>query len=60
MEELYNFLGNYAFPIVMCFVLLRINEKQDERHREENEKLNKTLENNTQAISELKDAINRR
>jgi len=60
MEDILNFIGNYAFPIVMCLILVRINEKQDERHKEETEKLNSTLINNTEALIELKDAIERR
>ncbi len=34
MNDFYEFIGNYAFPIVMCFVLINMNEKQDIRHTE--------------------------
>lgn len=50
MNDFYEFLGNYAFPIVMCFVLINMNEKQDIRHKEITDKL-------TSAITDLKDVI---
>lgn len=52
-QECATLLGNYAFPIVMSFMLLKMNETQDKRHNEQMDALRKSLDNNTDAIERM-------
>lgn len=65
MEDLLTLIGNYAFPIVCCCALFwkmdkdqkaqnDYMEKRDELHRDEINSLRQSLDNNTQALLELK------
>lgn len=65
MEDLLTLIGNYAFPIVCCCALFwkmdkdqktqnEYLEKRDELHRDEINSLRQSLDNNTQALLELK------
>lgn len=46
-------IGSLGFPIVACCVLFYEMEKQNERHKEEMDKLTESLNNNTLALSKL-------
>lgn len=50
-------LGNYAFPIVACFVMAWFVYYQDKNHSKEVDMLRQTVDNNTLIITELKDSI---
>ncbi len=50
----FNFIGSVGFPVVMCMVLFTFMSKEQETHKEEMEKMLRSLDNNTQAINELK------
>lgn len=65
MDQFLTLLGNYAFPIVCCAALFwkmdkdqknqqEYNTKRDELHRDEINSLRQSLDNNTQALIELK------
>lgn len=57
MDELQiiaEFIGQYGFPIVCCFVLFWSMEKEREAHREETRALTKALEDNTVVMTEIK------
>lgn len=43
----------FGYPIVLSAVLLYIMEKNNERHREEMEKVTEALNNNTLAVTRL-------
>lgn len=46
-------ISTVGFPIVICLIMIYINEKQDERHNNEITTLKESLENNTIAITKL-------
>lgn len=49
-----NLISNVGFPIAMCLVMLYYAKKQQDSHKEEMEHLRQSLDNNTEAIKELK------
>lgn len=50
-------VSSLGFPIVMCGVLVWLNVKQMNAHRESEEKFTQALSDNTKAYIELKDVI---
>lgn len=54
MTQIVSTLG---FPIVMCGVLVWLNVKQMNAHKESEENFTNALADNTKAYIELKDAI---
>lgn len=42
-----------GFPIVVCLIMIYLNEKQDERHMNEMHEIKQALENNTLALTQL-------
>lgn len=50
-------IANLGFPAILCAILLYLMEKNNERHKEELDKLNETIKNNTEAINKLSDKI---
>lgn len=54
MTQVVSTLG---FPIVMCGVLVWLNVKQMNTHRESEENFTQALSDNTKAYIELKEAI---
>ena len=57
LAEIERIIASNIFPIIMCFILLKVNEKQDERHNDTMKQFSKALANNTEAVIELKNAI---
>lgn len=54
MTQVVSTLG---FPVVMCGVLVWLNVKQMNSHRESEENFTQALSDNTKAYIELKEAI---
>lgn len=52
-------VGSLGFPIVMCGALFWRMVKSDEQHREEMDKLSAALNNNTIAITNLSDKLDK-
>lgn len=52
-------VGSLGFPIVMCGALFWRMVKSDEQHKEEMDKLSTALNNNTIAITNLSDKLNK-
>lgn len=52
-------IGSVGFPIVMCLILIYLVYKQGEDHKEEMNKLQDSLNNNTLAIQHLTDLLNK-
>lgn len=50
-------VGTLGFPIVMCGALFWYQVESDKQHKEEMEKINEALNNNTIAITKLTDKI---
>lgn len=70
MDQIWNAIGQYAFPIVACVVMgwyvkyIQDNYRKDisdisTRHKEEMDKVTEALNNNTIAIQRLTDYIGR-
>lgn len=57
MEWVTEFLGNYAFPIVMCMMLFWKMNQQDKDHKEESGEFTKAIENNTIALTTLTEVV---
>lgn len=47
-------IANMGFPAVFCVVMIWLNHEQAQAHKEELKALKESLDNNTQAISELR------
>ena len=52
-------VGSLGFPIVMCGALFWRMVKSDELHKEEMDKLSMALNNNTIAITNLSDKLDK-
>ena len=50
-------IASLGFPIVACGALFWLVNKQDERHKEEMNGLRKTIEDNTNVLTSLKELI---
>ena len=48
-----SLISNVGFPVVVCIALFFYMEKQNERHQNENDKLNETVQSNTKVLTEL-------
>lgn len=56
-SDVLNAVSTVGFPIVMCLLLLYVLYKQNEEHKEEMNKMNESLANNTIAIQRLTDIL---
>lgn len=56
-SDLLTLIGSYAFPIVMCVAFFWKLDKEEERHKEEMDKITEALHNNTLAIQHLADTM---
>ena len=50
-------IASLGFPIVACCALFWMVNKNEERHKEEIDGMRKTIEDNTNVLSSLKDLI---
>ena len=57
MQEVMNFIKELGFPIAVAVALFWQNTKLNEQHKEEMSKITEALNNNTVALTELKDKI---
>lgn len=46
-------ISNVGFPVAVCIALFYYMEKQNERHQNETDKLNETVQSNTKVLAEL-------
>lgn len=53
MNDIVNAISTVGFPIVVCIIMIYLNEKQSLRHKEETEKMTLALNNNTVAIQQI-------
>lgn len=53
VSDVTNILSNVGFPVAMCLLLFYYMERQNERHKQETDKLNETLQGNTNVLTEL-------
>lgn len=52
-DGLISLISNVGFPVAVCVALFFYMEKQDERHQNETDKLNETVQSNTKVLTEL-------
>lgn len=57
MEEIVSLIRDLGFPIAVAVALFWKNNKDQEQHRDEMEKVTTAINNNTLALTELKDKI---
>lgn len=50
-------VASLGFPIVACGAMFWMVNKQEERHKEEIDGMRKTIEDNTNVLTSLKDLI---
>lgn len=50
-------IGSLGFPIVACCAMFYSLNVQGKQHKEEIEKMSEALNNNTLALTELKDSV---
>lgn len=50
---LISLISNVGFPVAVCVGLFFYMEKQNERHQNETDKLNETVQSNTKVLTEL-------
>ena len=48
-----SLISNVGFPVAVCIALFYYMEKQNERHENETDKLNETVQCNTKVLTEL-------
>lgn len=48
-----SLISNVGFPVAVCIALFFYMEKQNEHHQNETDKLNKTVQSNTNVLTEL-------
>ena len=48
-----SIISNVGFPVAVCVALFYYMEKQNERHQNETDKLNETVQSNTKVLTEL-------
>ena len=57
MEEIVALIRDLGFPIAVAVALFWKNNKDEEQHKAEMDKMTEALNNNTLALTELKDKI---
>ena len=57
MEEIVALIRDLGFPIAVAVALFWKNNKDGEQHKTEMDKMTEALNNNTIALTELKDKI---
>lgn len=57
MDEIVSLIRDVGFPIAVAVALFWKNVKDQEQHKAEMDKMTEALNNNTIALTELKDKI---
>lgn len=53
VNAIVSLVSNVGFPVAVCIALFFYMEKQNERHQQETDKLNETVQSNTKVLTEL-------
>lgn len=53
VSEIVSIVSNVGFPVAVCIGLFFYMEKQNERHQQETDRLNDTVQSNTKVLTEL-------
>lgn len=57
LQNVINLIKDLGFPIAVCIAMFWLNNKQVEQHKEEMTKVTDALNNNTLALTELRDRL---
>ena len=57
LQTVINLIKDLGFPIAVCIAMFWMNNKQAEQHKEEMTKITDALNNNTLALTELRDRL---
>ena len=53
IDSVTQLISNVGFPVAVCIALFFYMEKQNERHQQETDRLNETVQSNTKVLTEL-------
>lgn len=53
LNGIVSIISDVGFPVAVCIALFFYMEKQNERHQNETDKLNETVQSNTKVLTEL-------
>ena len=53
IDSIVQLISDVGFPVAVCIALFFYMEKQNERHQQEIDKLNETVQSNTKVLTEL-------
>ena len=57
LQTVINLIKDLGVPIAVCIAMFWLNNKQVEQHKEEMAKVTDALNNNTLALTELRDRL---
>lgn len=57
IAELVNMISTVGFPIVMCVILFKYMEKNDDKREQEAKEMREAINNNTQVMNSLLENI---
>lgn len=60
LQTVINLIKDLGFPIAVCIAMFWLNNKQVEQHKEEMSKVTDALNNNTLALTELRDRLDKK
>lgn len=60
LQTIINLIKDLGFPIAVCIAMFWLNNKQVEQHKEEMTKVTDALNNNTLALTELRDRLDKK
>ena len=60
LQTVINLIKDLGFPIAVCIAMFWLNNKQVEQHKEEMTKITDALNNNTLALTELRDRLDKK
>ena len=60
LQTVINLIKDLGFPIAVCIAMFWLNNKQVEQHKEEMSKVTEALNNNTLALTELRDRLDKK
>ena len=60
LQTVINLIKDLGFPIAVCIAMFWLNNKQVEQHKEEMYKVTDALNNNTLALTELRDRLDKK
>lgn len=59
LQTVINLIKDLGFPVAVCIAMFWLNNKQVEQHKEEMTKVTDALNNNTLALTELRDRLDK-